>query len=857
MKRITSVILVALLLIISIPFSTSAATQYSYSFDALNSTRRENQMIIYTFSGEYTGTNAYGYEVVVTNGVVTSVGGNNNRIPQNGFVVSGHGTAGEWLSANIIVGMKASYSASTYTITFTVDNDVYKYMVDAARQNALAAREYASTACLVYDENAGARLSAAETKYNQLPSTVSEAVAKELSAEYNAVAALYREREASEYRGLWLRPTQTSDSAVETFVRKAYQSGINLICIETLYDCTMIYPQPSGSYFEQNPLFNGFDVLGSFVETCHRYGIELHCWMPVFYSGDTKSTNWSRSVAAKKPEWALTTNNGSMLYSNESTGMVFLNPGIPAVQDYLAETYTYILNKYDIDGFQLDYIRYRDRTNTDDYGYDSTTVSRFKEAYPQYRNTSITYNTNSMYWESWVNYRASLVGDFVQRMRVLIDTVAPNVILSADVGPNPTSAYNSYYQNSTYWLTQGWLDMIHPMAYGEGYENEMYRFFNCIESGCLVIPGMGIFMDEFDAQDMVDQTIAMVDAGCAGVIYFEAESFYAKNCGSLLSETLFTEWAVPPALNNANTIVAEVQRYRERLDKALDAKQIDASAHNDLTWIANQAIDAAKNENAAAAQIWTEDLRDSTIRRLSDSNIRAGLVRNANNANEAALRDNGIDVYTEREEIDDSIPSDAVGVAQLIIDKVNGELTGEDSTLITNPSQMSDYNVKYAYVMLLKPVGYLQNVYEIVEAKQNTGNAANFRTALSSGMLVAAFHTDNTGSGAARRDLAKSLKVGSHLVLYGVDVSVGGFTSLNPMLYVYSGEVTPPVVEPDMDCDVNADGVVDMFDYLVVKSVYFEVPGVNAADAARSDINKDGVVDMFDYLLVRTAYFNS
>ncbi len=857
MRRITSLVLVALLLVISIPFSAAADTALSHSYDAKNSTRYENEMIIYTYTNGYTGTNTYGYEVTVTNGVVTSVGGNNSYIPNNGFVVSGHGTAAEWLSANIIVGMKATYSDYPRTITFTVDADVYKNVIDNARKSAISAKEYAVNACLIYDENADARLSAAEIRYNKLSGSVSEAVSKELSAEYNAIAALYRERSATEYRGIWLRPTQTSVSAVESFVRKAYQSGINMISIETLYDCTMIYPVPSGSYFEQNPLFNGFDVLGAFADACHRYGIELHCWMPVFYSGDTASKNWSRSVAAKKPEWALTTNNGSMLYSDESTGMVFLNPGIPAVQDFLADTYTYILNKYDIDGFQLDYIRYRDRTGNDDYGYDATTIARFKEAYPQYRNYSITYNSNSMYWNSWVNFRASLVGDFVQRMRGLIDSVSPNVILSADVGPDPNSSYSAYYQNSTYWLTQGWLDMIHPMAYGEGYESYMQKFFNCIESGCIVVPGLGIFMDEFDAQDMVDQTKKMIDIGCAGVVYFEAETFNSKGCGKLLSETLFTEWALPPALNNANTIVAEAERYKERLDKAYDSGKIDWQTQNDLTWIANQAISAAKNENAAAAAEWTADLKATTISRLADSDLRANLVKNANNANEAALRDNGIDVYTEKEEIDDSIPSDAVGVAQLIIDKVNGEITGEDSSLITDPSKMANYNVKYAYVMLLKPVGYLQNVYEIVEAKQNIGAATSFKTAITPGMLVAAFHTDNVGSGLARRDLAKSLKVGTHLVLYGVDVSTGGFTSLNPMLYVYSGDVTPPVVDPDMDCDVNADGVVDMFDYLIVKSVYFEVPGVNSADAARSDVNKDGVVDMFDYLLVRTAYFQS
>ncbi len=57
--------------------------------------------------------------------------------------------------------------------------------------------------------------------------------------------------------------------------------------------------------------------------------------------------------------------------------------------------------------------------------------------------------------------------------------------------------------------------------------------------------------------------------------------------------------------------------------------------------------------------------------------------------------------------------------------------------------------------------------------------------------------------------------------------------------------------------DVNADGVIDMFDYLMVKSFYFEITVPTADEFRRADCNADGAIDMFDYLLVKTAYFNS
>ncbi len=67
-----------------------------------------------------------------------------------------------------------------------------------------------------------------------------------------------------------------------------------------------------------------------------------------------------------------------------------------------------------------------------------------------------------------------------------------------------------------------------------------------------------------------------------------------------------------------------------------------------------------------------------------------------------------------------------------------------------------------------------------------------------------------------------------------------------------------PPVDPDILLgDVNNDGFIDMFDYLMVKSFYFEVTSPVGNQFIRADMNEDGIIDMFDYLMVKTAYFNS
>ncbi len=57
--------------------------------------------------------------------------------------------------------------------------------------------------------------------------------------------------------------------------------------------------------------------------------------------------------------------------------------------------------------------------------------------------------------------------------------------------------------------------------------------------------------------------------------------------------------------------------------------------------------------------------------------------------------------------------------------------------------------------------------------------------------------------------------------------------------------------------DANGDGQIDMFDYLMIKSIYFEKYVPTEMEAKRSDANGDGNIDMFDYLIVRTAYFTN
>lgn len=82
-----------------------------YPITALNKGRGTDNMILYTPDfGSHTITNEWGTEVAVVDGVVVAVRASGSTqpfpIPENGYVLSGHGASNTWLSKHATVGTK-------------------------------------------------------------------------------------------------------------------------------------------------------------------------------------------------------------------------------------------------------------------------------------------------------------------------------------------------------------------------------------------------------------------------------------------------------------------------------------------------------------------------------------------------------------------------------------------------------------------------------------------------------------------------------------------------------------------------------------------------------------------------------
>ena len=189
-------------------------------------------------------------------------------------------------------------------------------------------------------------------------------------------------------------------------------------------------------------------------------------------------------------------------------------------------------------------------------------------------------------------------------------------------------------------------------------------------------------------------------------------------------------------------------------------------------------------------------------------------------------------------------------------------ISGDDKTVVDVINQKPQYwivytveNVDGKYIA----TNYLKNSEECYKVKVPAG-----------GFL---FYIYNTNSAYALADNGALL--GYEFDLNGLDIknklAIDTTTSSAMTIYVIAPETTPdpdpdpnpdpdipPVVEPEIKLgDVNNDGAIDQFDYILVKRHYFETRLLTDDELPRADVNGDEVIDQFDYILIKRHYFGT
>ncbi len=565
------------------PF-TSSVLQY----DAINTTRAENKLIIYRNKAQ-SGTNTWGYEAVVNaNGIIVSVGGNNNAIPEGGFVISGVGNKKQPIEQACKLGYTAilDEQAKTITVSYLKENAVagYEMRLDELKN------EY-ELAVQSFSDIDHASAEASFEKLQKLCDDMKIALEKDNIANYVFLANSFENEAVAcgnalvpyipvETRALWLRiPTKNDKATVEKVVKEIHEMGFNSVCIEILFDSTTIMPMPEDSLFEHNPVFKGEDMLKLYTDEFHKYGIEVHAWMSCFRVGHDGSTNVKYSVAKKKPEWLNTDQNGGTTVNNEYGNAYFLNPALPEVREFLLESYKYILENYAIDGFQLDYVRYPENS-TVNYGYDEYTKTEFLK---KYSFDKVPTSSSQKGWAEWCQFRADFVTELVTSVGNLIKEIRPDVLLSCDVAPDYATSKSKMCQDTQKWLKEGLVDVVYPMAYGTTDAVKKWT-------------GITVDLAEDKIQTVIglrdngpeiyrEQIIASRGCNADGTAFFSYSQYITGKYADYIKNTVFAKPALCPSYNAKEAIIAQLEHYgktvNELMPKALGEVPQDVKAYAD------------------------------------------------------------------------------------------------------------------------------------------------------------------------------------------------------------------------------------------------------------------------------------
>lgn len=212
----------------------------------------------------------------------------------------------------------------------------------------------------------------------------------------------------------------------------------------------------------QNP---GYDPLKFMIEEAHKRGIEFHAWFNPYrltMSGGIEKLS-SDNIGRKRPEWTA-------MYG----GKLYLNPGIPEVNDYVVNSIMEVVKNYDIDGIHMD-----------DYFYPYKIKGQEYPDSAQYRKYGSRFSTVS-------DWRRNNVNILVQKLHTSIKNQKKDVSFgispfgvwrNASTDPvrgSNTEAgiqnYDDIYADVLYWMEKGWLDYVAPQIYwNQGFKVAEYN----------------------------------------------------------------------------------------------------------------------------------------------------------------------------------------------------------------------------------------------------------------------------------------------------------------------------------------------------------------------------------------------
>lgn len=285
----------------------------------------------------------------------------------------------------------------------------------------------------------------------------------------------------------------------------------------------------NSSFEPLSPYINGevdgdvsYDPLAFAIEQAHKHGLEIHAWLNmnlVFTGSEENIFNNPNHICQRKPEWIVEDfRDGQKSY--------WLDVGLPEVRNYLADLISELVENYDVDGINLDYIRYPGKNFDDDFSFQVHGKGLTRD---EFRRNNIT----------------ALVKEIYDKVKLIRNEVkvgaSPIGVYRRLKGMNSWESYSELYQDSYRWLKDGIVDYLSPQIYWSMNENPKFDLLakDWIEnsSGRNIVLGIGAYKDNVKSQ--IEEMIKLSrQLGTSGVAFFRYQNIKDVSFPSFSYKTL-------------------------------------------------------------------------------------------------------------------------------------------------------------------------------------------------------------------------------------------------------------------------------------------------------------------------------
>ena len=258
------------------------------------------------------------------------------------------------------------------------------------------------------------------------------------------------------------RSAEKQKEELRAILDRLQKANINTVLLQTRIRATTIYPsqyEPWDGCLSGFPGKSpGYDALQFAIDECHKRGMEVHAWVVTIPVGKWNSYG-CRQLRKRFPR---------LIKRIDQDG--YMDPEAPQTGCYLADMCREIVQRYDVDGIHLDYIRYPE-TWKFRIGKDQArgNITRIVEKIHQAVKKE----------KPWVKMSCSPIGKFDDLSRYW---------------SHGWNAYTKVAQDAQAWLKDGLMDELFPMMYFRG--DQFFPFaidWKEHSYGKIIAPGLGIY----------------------------------------------------------------------------------------------------------------------------------------------------------------------------------------------------------------------------------------------------------------------------------------------------------------------------------------------------------------------------